>query len=203
MDNENDKKKICRGWYVLHVFSGYEQKIEKQINLLIREDARFSMHCHAVKVPMYEQTEMKDGKPKVTRHKLMPGYILVDLDLPPKDPKNRDDFEIHKQIVGTLKSINGVTGFVGLTTDRSSQPKPLSQSEFNRILEQTGERKVERTIHTTHDYAPGDSIKITTGSFSGFNGTVSEILHGKLKVSVEIFGRPTLIEVDVMDTEKK
>lgn len=193
--------KNTRGWYVIHVFSGYEQKIEKQILMLKEINEVFSRACYGVKVPMYEQTESKDGKIKVTKHKLMPGYILVDLDL----PDIKADMEKHKEIVGLLKSINGVTGFVGLTTSRNSQPIPLTQAEYDKILEQTGEKKVEKTIHATYDYNVGDSVKITTGPFSGFNGTVSEVLsqHGKLKVSVEIFGRPTLVEVDAIAAEKK
>ena len=190
-----------RGWYVIHVFSGYEQKIAKQIETLMRLNEVFSCSCFGVKVPMYKTEEIKKGKTKVVEHKLMPGYILVDLDL----PLISEDAEKHKQIVGMLKSINGITGFVGLTTARSSQPTPLTSAEVDKIFQKTGEKEVEKPIYSTYDYNVGDAVTITSGSFSGFTGVVSEVMqtHGKLKVSVEVFGRPTLIEVDVTATEKK
>ena len=189
-------------WYALHVFSGYEQKIERQILSLMQSNSVLSKSCHDVKVPMVITKEMKDGKEKERKRKLMPGYVLVDLDL----PKFTEDEEKHKEIVQLFKSIDGVTGFVNGTTARGSHPAVLTKAEMNKIKEEIGEIKVVRPVKNFQVFNIGDEVNITAGPFEGFSGKVEDNnlnSANKLRVQVEVFGRINTIEVESQDVELK
>ncbi|HAL18956.1 MAG TPA: transcription termination/antitermination protein NusG [Spirochaetaceae bacterium] len=188
-------------WYAVHVYSGYEQKIQKQLERMIQTNELLSQVCHGVRVPMKTITETKDGKEKTRKVKLMPGYILVDVDFPPYDGNE----ERYKGIVSAIRNINGVTGFVTPTSAKGSMPIPLTRGEMNRIKENTGEIKVDRSLHDFQDFQEGDEISIISGPFAGFDGVVQEdlVMHKKLKVQIEIFSRPTSVQVEKKDVEKK
>lgn len=185
---------MARHWYTVHTYSGYEQKIEKLIRRMMETDANFATVCLDVKVPFETLIEVKDGVKKEVKHKVLPGYILVELDMPEDDS--------WKGYCSQIKRIQGVTGF--LATSRLSKPIPLSEDEMNNILQRTGEMKAETKFRPKQNFNEGETIKVTEGPFSGFTGVIEEVNNEKsrIRVSVEIFGRPTPVEIEFTQAEK-
>ena len=185
---------MARGWYTVHTYSGYEQKIEKLIRRMMETDSDFASVCLDVKVPFETLIETKDGVKKEVKHKVLPGYILVELDMPEDDS--------WKRYCSQIKRIQGVTGFLAAT--RSSKPMPLSKDEMNNILQRTGEIKAEQAFRPKQSFNVGESVKVVDGPFSGFTGVIEEINAEKnrIRVSVEIFGRPTPVEIEFNQIEK-
>lgn len=185
---------MAKGWYAVHTYSGYEQKIERLVHNMMAQDAAFAEVCLDVKVPFETVVETKDGVRKESKHKVLPGYILIELDLPEDDS--------WRNYTTQIKRIQGVTGF--LTASRSARPLPLSKDEMNNILQKTGEIKAEKTFRPKQSFTEGETVKITDGPFSGFTGTIEEISSEKnrIRVSVEIFGRPTPVDIDFTQAEK-
>lgn len=185
---------MARGWYTVHTYSGYEQKIEKLVRRMMETDSDFASVCLDVKVPFEVLIETKDGVKKEVKHKVLPGYILVELDMPEDDS--------WKRYCSQIKRIQGVTGFLAAT--RSSKPVPLSKDEMNNILQRTGEIKAEKAFRPKQSFNEGESVKVIDGPFSGFTGVIEEINAEKsrIKVSVEIFGRPTPVEIEFNQVEK-
>ena len=188
-------------WYPIHVYSGREMKIEKLIRKMMESNQLISEVCHDVKVPIKIVNESKAGKSVTKKIKILPGYVLLDLDL----PRFEDNEEKHKAIVYAIRRIDGVTGFVNATTARGSRPVPITRQEMNRIKEEIGEIKVERLYHEAYEFKKGDEIRIVSGSFDGFSAVVEEDIpqRGKLKVSIEVFGRATSVEIERSSAEKK
>ncbi|MDR2966051.1 MAG: transcription termination/antitermination protein NusG [Treponema sp.] len=186
---------MATGWYVLHTYSGYENKIEKTIRMMTENGELDKNIVRDVKVPCEEVVEVKDGKKRTLSRKFLPGYILVELDL----PESEMDW---KQPCMKIKKIQGVTGFVGTPADR--KPQPLSGDEARAILQKSGEIKGERAVRTRQSFAAGEQVKIIDGPFESFTGTIEEVNHekNKLKVMVGIFGRNTPVEVDILQVEK-
>jgi len=186
---------MATGWYVLHTYSGYENKIEKTIRMMIENGDLDRNSVRDVKVPCEEVVEVKDGKKRTQTKKFLPGYILVEMDL----GGNNMEWKIP---CTKIKKIQGVTGFVGTPTDR--RPQPLSGDEARAILQKTGEIKGERTVRTRQSFTPGEQVKIIDGPFESFVGTIEEVNHekNKLKVMVGIFGRNAPVEVDLLQVEK-
>ncbi len=185
---------MARGWYTVHTYSGYEQKIEKLIRRMMETDSDFASVCLDVKVPFEVLIETKDGVKKEVKHKVLPGYILVELDMPEDDS--------WKRYCSQIKRIQGVTGFLAAT--RSSKPVPLSKDEMNNILQRTGEIRAEKAFRPKQSFNEGESVKVVDGPFSGFTGVIEEINAEKnrIRVSVEIFGRPTPVEIEFNQVEK-
>lgn len=185
---------MARGWYIVHTYSGYEQKIEKLIRRMMETDSDFASVCLDVKVPFETLVENKDGVRKEVNHKVLPGYILVELDMPEDDS--------WKRYCSQIKRIQGVTGFLAAT--RSSKPIPLTKDEMNNILQKTGEIKAEKAFRPKQSFNEGETVKVIDGPFSGFTGVIEEINteKGRIRVSVEIFGRPTPVEIEFNQVEK-
>lgn len=183
---------MARGWYVLHTYSGYENKIERTIRTM-NESGELEDALHDVKVPSEQVVEVKDGKKRVTTKKFLPGYILLEMDLPDIG---------WKRVCSTIRRINGVTGFVGSSTGQ--KPQPISQEEARSILQKTGEIKGERVLKPKQSFTVGESVRIVEGPFDSFTGKVEEVNveKGKLRVMVGIFGRSTPVEVDFLQVEK-
>lgn len=184
---------MSRGWFVVHTYSGYEQKIERIIRRMMEMNPDFAMFCFDVKIPFSTHTENQDGKKKEIREKILPGYILVDLELT----------DINwKEVCTQIKRIEGVTGF--LTATARQMPKPLSKAEYTEILKQTGEIQGETTFKPRQSFNVGDRVRIVDGPFDQFAGEVEDVNSEKsrLRVSVEIFGRPTPVDVDFSQVEK-
>jgi transcription termination/antitermination protein NusG len=186
---------MATGWYVLHIYSGYENKIEKTIRNMLEMGELDKEVVRDVKIPAEEVTEVKDGKKRTITRKFLPGYILVEMDLPDVDMG-------WKEPCSKIKKIQGVTGFVG--TPASRKPQPLSGDEARAILQKSGEIKGERPTRSRHSFNPGEQVKIVDGPFETFTGTVDEVNQekNKLKIMVGIFGRNVPVEVDFLQVEK-
>jgi transcriptional antiterminator NusG len=184
---------MATGWYVLHTYSGYENKIEKTIRIMIDSGEFEKEVVRDIKVPSEEIVEVKDGKKRTMTKKFLPGYILVEMDLP--DPG-------WKVVCSKIKKIQGVTGFVGTPADK--KPQPLTGDEARSILQKSGEIKGDRPVRSRQSFAAGEQVKIIDGPFESFTGTIEEVNQekNKLKVMVGIFGRNTPVEVDLIQVEK-
>jgi transcriptional antiterminator NusG len=183
---------MAKGWYVLHTYTGYENKIEKTIRIMMN-DGELDDVISDVKVPSEQVVEVKDGKKKVSNKRFLPGYILLEMDLPDltwKTPCSK------------IRRINGVTGFVGASPGR--KPQPISQEEARTILMKTGEIKGEKNVKPKQSFTVGESVRIVEGPFDSFTGQIEEVNEekAKLRVMVGIFGRATPVEVDFLQVEK-
>lgn len=173
---------MAKNWYVVHTYSGFEEKvkvsIEERIKLKGLEDK-----ITRILIPTEKVIELKGKKKKETDKKFYPGYILVEMDL---------DDETWHLIKNTLR----VTGFVG-----GAKPVPLPQEEIDVILQQL-ERGHVPVIKSR--FEKGESVRITDGPFTNFVGYVDEVDmdHGRLRVMVSIFGRQTPVELAFSQAEK-
>ena len=183
---------MATGWYVLHTYSGYENKIEKIIRMMTDKGELDREIVRDVKVPSEEVVEVRDGKKRTQNRKFLPGYILVEMDLPDLG---------WKITCSKIKKIQGVTGFLG-AMDR--KPNPLTGDEARSILQKSGEMKGERPVRARQTYTAGEQVKIVDGPFESFTGTIEEVNQekNKLKVMVGIFGRNVPVEVDLLQVEK-
>ena len=154
-----------RAWYVIHTYSGYENKVKANLERLIHT-ANMSDMIFNVVVPVEDEVEIKDGKKKVVPRKVFPGYVLVDMIV-----------DEHSWYV--VRNTTGVTGFVG----SEKHPIPLTDAEAKRILKSTGEQEKKPEL----DVSIGDVVRINSGVFENYTGTVSAIDQekGRLKVLVE------------------
>ena len=184
---------MARSWYIVHVYTGYEQKINRTLSEMIAENKIDPSVLIQVKVPTEEVTEVRNNKKHVKNNLLLPGYIMVEMDLPQIG---------WKDVCSQIRRIQGVTGFVG--TSPSERPRPISGEEAKRMLLAAGELKGEKAVRVKQSYDIGDNVKITEGPFATFSGTVEEVMaeRNKLRVNVQIFGRVTPVEVDVLQVEK-
>ncbi len=192
---------MAKNWYVLHIYSGYEKKVEGSIQALIKQslaatderEKRIAKIIFQIKVPLKEVSEVKNGKKKISEQKIFPGYVLLEMDL---DGNNWND------VYPTIKGVNGVTGFVG--ANKTKKPMPLSQDEVREILNTTSDAKTDVLMKQKYDYNHGETIKIIDGPFASFTGTIEEVNHerSKLRVMVGIFGRSTPVELDFVQVEK-
>ena len=170
-------------WYVIHTYSGYENKIKvdltKRVESMGMQDKIFQ-----VVVPEEQEVEFKNGKKKITNKRVFPGYAFVNMIL--------DDESWY-----VVHHTPGVTGFVGSGT----KPIPLQMDEIKRIMERMGLTEKEARVF---DVAVGESIRVRNGPFENFEGVVTELLadRGKLKVNISMFGRETPVELDYEQTEK-
>lgn len=183
---------MAKGWYVLHVYSGYENRVQESINSLIA-DGDLEGSLFQIKVPVKEITETKSGKKRVQKKKVFPGYVLIEMDL---------DKALWKEVYPRIKNINGVTGFVG--ANKQKTPHPLSSEEARSILNTISDTKTDVFVKQKYDYNRGETIKIIDGPFNTFTGVIEEVNHekSKLKVMVGIFGRSTPVELDFTQVEK-
>ena len=183
---------MAKGWYVLHTFTGHENKVEKFIRLMMA-DGTLGESVSDVKVPSEEVTEVRNGKKRTVNRKFLPGYILVEMDLPERG---------WKIPCSAIRKIQGVTGFVG--TGQNAKPQPISADEAKSILQKTGAIKTERRIQAKQDFQIGEEVRIIDGPFESFKGTIEVVNQekGKLRVMVGIFGRSTPVEVSFNQVDR-
>lgn len=184
---------MAKSWYILQTYTGYEQKIDRILHKLIEDGSISSEVLTDIKVPTEEIVEVRNGKKHVSNNLLLPGYIMLEMDLPQLG---------WKTTCSQIRRIQGVTGFVG--TNPSERPRPIKPDEAKNLLQQAGEIKGEKAVRVKQSYEVGDKVKINEGPFATFDGTVEEVDAGKnkLRVNVQIFGRATPVEVDVTQVEK-
>lgn len=177
MDNiENIKK-----WYVIHTYSGYENKVKANLEKRV-ESMNMGDKIFRILVPMEDEVEIKDGKKKISKRKVFPGYVLVEMIM------TDDSWYV-------VRNTSGVTGFVGSGT----KPIPLYESEVRAILKQMGvEEARPKSL-----YSLGQNVRVVSGPFQDFIGTIEEVHpeKGKLKVLVSMFGRETPVELEYSQVE--
>lgn len=171
-----------RAWYVVHCYSGYENKVrynlEQRIETMGMKDCIFD-----VVIPTQEEIEVKDGKRRTVERHVFPGYVLVNMIL------SEESWYV-------VRNTPGVTGFVGMGND----PTALRPEEVQQIL-----RRMEAEApHVKVSFKVGERVRIVDGPFNDFRGQVSEIDMEKTKVRVMVnfFGRETPVELDFLQVEK-
>jgi len=174
---ESEKK-----WYVIHTYSGYENKVKANLERKVLSMA-MENEIFRVLVPMEDEVEIKDGKKKVTKKKVFPGYVLVEM-------------IVNDRSWYVVRNTPGVTGFVGSGT----KPIPLTNAEVKHILKSMGMEDVKPKL----DIKAGQPVRIKSGAFENWTATVLEIHsdRSKLKVLVNMFGRETPVELDFSQVEK-
>jgi len=187
-----------RRWYVIHTYSGYEDKVKTNLEHRVRnmdvEDLIFE-----VVVPCVDEIEIRDGQRRTVPRKIFPGYVLVQMiELKQEDDTSAstDERVRSSRAWYVVRNTPGVTGFVG----SGHHPTPLDETEVSSILRQM--RSEEPRIKV--GFALGQSVRITDGPFIDFIGTVDDLNleKGKVKILVSFFGRETPVELDFLQVER-
>jgi len=184
-DEETDEEgaeQEGRHWYVIHSYSGYENKVKKNLESRI-ESMGMQDYIFEVVVPTEEVVELRDGRRRTVEQRIFPGYVLVDMIL------NDESWFV-------VRNTPGVTGFVGSGT----QPTPLRDEEASAILK----RMEEEAPKVKVSFRIGDSVRIVDGPFTDFMGTVDDLNleKGKVRLLVSFFGRETPVELDFLQVER-
>ncbi len=191
MTTENDKPAETAAetnpkarWYIVHTYSGYEQRVEQTIKEMMRT-GQDKGAVQEIVVPTERVIELVKGAKKTSTRKFYPGYVMVKMVM--------DDESWH-----LIQSIPRVTGFVG----GRDRPIPMRDSEAERILSMVVSRQ-EQPRPKFH-FERGDEVRVIDGPFGGFNGIVDDVNYdkGKLRVEVSIFGRQTPVELDFVQVSK-
>lgn len=173
-----------KNWYVVHTQTGLEEKVKSTLEKRISQSG-LNESISGVIIPTEQVSEVRSGKKKISQRKFFPGYLLVEM-------------ELSEQTYLFIKTTPGVTGFIGL----GKKPMPLPQEEVDNILKRTKDTAVKPSPKVV--FEKGEQVRVTEGPFLNFNGTIEEIHpeKGKIKVSVSIFGRSTLVELEYWQVEK-
>jgi len=169
-------------WYVLHVRSNHEKKVKRFLENLQTE---FPESIKQILLPTEQVQDVKEGKKESKTQFLMPGYIMVEV-------------EPSKEIVHSIRILPGVLGVLG----SDASPDSLSESEVANVFSLVEERKEKPAPR--FEFNKGDRVEIREGPFLNFAGLVDEVIldKEKIKVSVSIFGRSTIVELDMWQVEK-
>ncbi|MEW6540950.1 MAG: transcription termination/antitermination protein NusG [Bacillota bacterium] len=176
---------MSKQWFVVHTYSGYENKVkanlEKRIESMSMEDKIFR-----IVVPVEDEIEVKGGKRKISKRKIFPGYVMVEMIL------NDDSYRV-------VRNTPGVTGFVG-SVGIGSKPIPLTDAEADQIISQMEGDQPRIRI----DLVPGEKVRVMVGPFENFMGTVDDVNYekAKIRVMISMFGRETPIELEYFQIEK-
>ena len=165
-------------WYVVHTYSGYENKVKANIEKTI-ENRHLEEEILEVRVPMQDVMEMKNGARRTVQKKMFPGYVLINMIM------NDDTWYV-------VRNTRGVTGFVG----PGSKPVPLTEAEMKPL----GIKMENMTV----DFAEGDTIAVVAGVWKDTIGVVQRIDYGKqvATINVELFGRETPVEISFAEVRK-
>jgi len=171
-----------KNWYVIHTYSGYENKVKANLEKRV-ESMNVGDKIFRILVPMEDEVEIKDGKRKIAKRKVFPGYVLVEMIM------TDDSWYV-------VRNTPGVTGFVGT----GSKPIPLLETEIRHILKHMGLEEARPKVN----FVLGEHIRVISGPFQNFIGVVEEIYpdKGKMKVLVTMFGRETPVELDFAQAQK-
>lgn len=174
-------------WYIVQAFSGFEKQVQKSLlDRISRSD--FQDNFGEVLVPIEEVVEMKNGKKRKSERKFFPGYVLVQMDM------NDDTWHI-------VKEAPKVLGFIGGTPEK---PAPISQKEADLILNRLNKQEDEQPKPKTM-FEPGEEVLVIDGPFLDFKGMVEKVDYDKSKLSltVNVFNRPTPVELEFRQVEKQ
>ena len=181
-------KTTDRRWYIVHTYSGHEERVQKNLTLRI-ESMDVGDKIFQVVIPTEEEIEIKEGKRTSVARRVFPGYILVEMEM--------DD-----QSWYVVRNTPGVTGFISVEDERENRPKPvpLEQSEVDSILNHMKSAQPRVRV----GFEKGQMVRIIDGPFMDFMGSVDEVYpdRSKLKVLVSFFGRETPVELDFLQVEK-
>lgn len=174
----DNKSGLGMGWYVVHTYSGYENKVKANIEKAI-ENRHLENEILEVRVPLQDVMELKNGVEKTSQKKMFPGYVLLHM-----DADNNDAWYV-------VRNTRGVTGFVG----PGSKPVPLTEAELKAL---------DFGVDTTVEFVEGDVISVTAGVWKDTVGTVQKIDASRqtLTINVEMFGRETPVEINFADVKK-
>ena len=178
------EKESARHWYVVHTYSGYENKVLESLKQKV-QSMGLENEIFDVIIPEKEEVEKKDGVEKVIKRKIFPGYVLVNM-------------IVNEKTWYDVRNTDGVTGFVGSGT----KPIPLTEAEYANILREMGVEKT-KVVHDI-DVEVGETVKICSGPFENFAAKVVSVddEKGKIKALVDMFGRETNVELDFDQVEK-
>lgn len=171
-----------RRWYVLHTYSGYEENVannlKQRIDSMDMEDKIYN-----ILIPIEKKIKIKNGKRKVVEEKIFPGYVLVEM-------------IVTDESWYVVRNTPNVTGFIGTGTT----PTPISDAEIKSLQKRMGVEEPKFKI----DVSEGSPVKITDGPFKNMEGKVTAVdeSKGKIKVSVNMFGRETPVELDFLQIKK-
>lgn len=175
-------------WYVVHTYSGYENKVKVDIEKTI-ENRKLQDEILEVRVPLEDVVEMRNGVKKPVSRKMFPGYVLIHMIM------NDDTWYV-------VRNTRGVTGFVG----PGSKPVPLTPAEMKPLGIQIGGEQQETPARekVELDIEVGDMIVVTSGAWEGTTSAVTAINESKQTVTIEVemFGRATSVEIDFLDIKK-
>ena len=174
---ENQKR-----WYVIHTYSGYEERVKKNLELRIKS-MDTAGEVFQVVIPTQDEIEVKDGQRRTVTKKILPSYVLVQM-------------KMTDQSWNVVRNTPGVTGFVG----SANKPSPLPQEEVDQILKQIAAEAPKVKV----GFRKGQSVRVTEGPFIDFVGVVDDMSteKGKVKVLLSLFGRETPVELDFLQVEK-
>ena len=169
-------------WFVIHTYSGYEERVKKDLEQRIKFMDSGSEVLQVV-IPTEDEIEVKDGQRRTVTKKILPGYVLVQM-------------KMTDESWGVVRNTPGVTGFVG----SGGKPTPLEEGEVSQILRQMEAEAPKVKV----GFRRGQSVRVTDGPFIDFVGVVDEINpgKGKVKVFLSLFGQETPVELDFLQVEK-
>ena len=171
-------------WYVIHTQTGAEERAKAGLESRMATTA-LKQYIEEIVVPTEQVSEVRGGKKRISTRKFFPGYIILKMDM------NKESWYL-------VKTTPGITGFIG----PGRRPQPLTEPEVNNILKRTTETESKPSPKIVFEI--GEAVRIAQGPFANFNGSVMEVYpdRGKLKVSVSIFGRATLVEMEYWQVKK-
>ncbi|OGM91333.1 transcription termination/antitermination protein NusG [Candidatus Wolfebacteria bacterium RIFCSPHIGHO2_01_FULL_48_22] len=173
-----------RAWYAVHTYSGYEDAVARYLKQRV-ESLSMNDKIFSITVPKEKKIRIKNGKRKVTEEKIYPGYVLVDMIL------NEDSWYV-------VRNTPRVMGFVG---PDPTKPTPVSKSEVENLLSRMEE---DHEAKFKVEYAVGDLVRVVDGPFKDYEGKITEVdeEHGRVRVSIPVFGRETITEIDSLQIQK-
>ena len=175
-------------WYVLRAVSGKEIKVKEYIDAAKKHNDVLGSHVGEVLLPTEKYAMLRNGKRVIKEKLFLPGYVLVQASL-------------QGEVAHMLRFIPNVLGFLG----GMDNPSPVRQSDINRILGTVEDTAIRTTEEASIPFVVDETVKVTDGPFSGFNGVIEEVNaeKHKLKVMVKIFGRKTPLELSFNQVEKE
>ena len=184
---------MAKKWYALRVVSGQENKISKLIKAFV-DDGEISSTVGDMYIPMQTAVYSRNGKQYTQKQRVIPGYVLIEIDMP--DAGWRD-------IISELQAIDGVIGFASVTST-GDKPKALTEEEARTMLSYGKDGSSVSPSRLRQRFSKGEVVAIKDGPFKSFNGTIEEVDTDRaiLKITVEIFGRNTPIELEYGQVEK-
>ena len=171
-----------KNWYVVHTYSGYEDRVKKNLEQRIKV-MDYGSEILQVVIPTEDEIEVKNGQRRTVTKKILPGYVLVHM-------------EMTDQSWGVVRNTPGVTGFVG----SGNKPTPLQEDEVGQIIKQMEDTAPKVKV----GFRRGQSVRVTDGPFIDFVGLVDEINteKGRVGVLLSLFGQETPVELDFLQVEK-